>query len=165
MKPDLPGQAHASLKLRAEDGDDLSVIAACLQDALVRFGDMSYLPRHRLFAAVFNRFRWEAEDDTAPVRGERLHQRVRTGVHFHYVQDAKSRGLERARKDDVLSLLTIDAESGKDGAAVITLAFAGGADIRLAAECIDCQLTDVGPPWATRRVPEHGVDEESPSGG
>ena len=165
MKPDQPSEALGPLKLRAEDEDDLSVIAACLQDALVRFGDMSYLPRQRLFAGVFNRFRWEAEGDTAPVRGERLHQRVRTGVHFHYVQDVRSRGLERQRKDDVLSLLTIDTESGNDGAAVITLAFAGGADIRLGAECIDCQLTDVGPPWETRRKPEHDVGEDFPSGG
>src|ERR1700750_3143232 len=50
----------AGLKLRARDGADLAIIAACLQDALIRPRDMTYLPDDKRFAFVANRFRWEA---------------------------------------------------------------------------------------------------------
>ena len=39
----------AALKLRAEDADDLSVISACLQDALVAVRDLAYVPEDRNF--------------------------------------------------------------------------------------------------------------------
>ena len=41
------------LRLRAVDADDLSVIAACLQDALVPLSEMAYLPDQRRFMAAF----------------------------------------------------------------------------------------------------------------
>src|SRR5260370_7067427 len=49
----------AALKLRAEDAEDLAVISACLQDALVAVRDLAYAPQERSFLFVANRFRWE----------------------------------------------------------------------------------------------------------
>ncbi len=46
------------LKLIALDADDLKVISAHLQDAVLRVGDIAYLPRERRFAALGNRFDW-----------------------------------------------------------------------------------------------------------
>src|SRR5579875_2604313 len=37
-----PEEAAGGLRLRAEDADDLAVISACLQDALVPVGDIHY---------------------------------------------------------------------------------------------------------------------------
>jgi hypothetical protein len=54
-----PEGADGALKLRAEDRDDLAVISACLQDALVAVGDIAYVPEERSFVFVANRFRWE----------------------------------------------------------------------------------------------------------
>lgn len=145
------------LKLRVEDEADLAVVAACLQDAITRVGEMSYLARKHRFAAVFNRFRWEAKDrDKTPPQ---THERVRTGVHFDGVLGVQTRGLRGARKDHVLSLLTLTPQAGQEGAGTITLVFAGSAEVRLDVECIDCRLADLSPPWAAKAVPQHPLDE------
>ena len=55
------------LRLKAVDGDDLSVIAACLQDALIPLSEMAYLADEQRFLAAFTRFRREclADPDAA----------------------------------------------------------------------------------------------------
>ena len=57
----------AALKLRAEDTEDLAVISACLQDALVAVRDLAYAPEEHSFLFVANRFRWE--NGIGPARG------------------------------------------------------------------------------------------------
>ena len=47
-----------SLRLRAIDQLDLSVIAAHLQDAVTKVADMGYDTRRRRLAILFNRFMW-----------------------------------------------------------------------------------------------------------
>ena len=47
------------LKLIALDEDDLAVVSSHLQDAVVRVGEMAYVPSRKRFAAVVNRFNWE----------------------------------------------------------------------------------------------------------
>ncbi|HJM52316.1 MAG TPA: DUF2948 family protein [Alphaproteobacteria bacterium] len=146
------------LKLSAQDGQDLAVISACLQDALTRMGDMIYLPREHRFAAIFSRFMWEAAP--ARKRGHGLFRRVSCGVHFNGVLGARIQGLKQDSLDEVLELLALEWQEGEDAEAAITLVFAGGGLIRLEAECIECQLTDMGAPWTTRRRPAHAVTEE-----
>src|SRR5260370_17414403 len=53
------GRPEAELRLRAEDAEDLAVISACLQDALVSVRDLAYDRDARIFVLVANRFRWE----------------------------------------------------------------------------------------------------------
>ena len=48
------------LKLKAEDEEDLRVVSACLQDALIAVGDISYLKDDQRFVLIANRFCWEA---------------------------------------------------------------------------------------------------------
>ena len=69
------------LKLLAFDADDLAVISANLQDALLRVGDLAWLPAEQRFVAVSNRFDWvealkEAGDPTA------AYLRRRSGLRF-----------------------------------------------------------------------------------
>ncbi len=59
------------LKLRGEDEDDLAVISAVLQDALVAVGEMAYFPEEARFVLVANRFRWESPP--AGARQKRQH--------------------------------------------------------------------------------------------
>ena len=54
-----PGPSDPELRLRAEDAEDLAVISACLQDALVSVRDLAYDRAARNFMLVANRFRWE----------------------------------------------------------------------------------------------------------
>lgn len=154
------------LRLRAEDAEDLTVLAACLQDATLRCADMTFQPQQRRFALVLNRFRWEDERNAdAKRRLIRIdpHIRVAAGLHFDGVLKVQTSGIDRGDGRAVLELLSIMAEPA-DGAenpgAVLTLVFAGGAAIRLEVECIDAQMQDIGTPFPVRRAPQHKVEEE-----
>ena len=46
--------APGRLRLRAADGDDIPVLSACLQDAVVPVADMAYLPSEARFVMVAN---------------------------------------------------------------------------------------------------------------
>ena len=46
-------QMKDCLRLKAVDAEDLSVIAACLQDALIPLREMVYLPDEHRFLAAF----------------------------------------------------------------------------------------------------------------
>lgn len=48
-----------SLKLRAEDAEDLRVISAVLQDSLIPLTEMRFLAGEGRFVMIANRFRWE----------------------------------------------------------------------------------------------------------
>jgi len=151
------------LRLRAEDAEDVTVLAACLQDATLRCADMTYQPQQRRFALVLNRFRWE--DEGSAGSGRRLiriepHIRVAAGLHFDGVLKVQSSGIDRGDGRAVLELLSIIAEPlGEQPAAALTLVFAGGAAIRLEVECIDAQMQDIGAPFPVRRVPQHKVED------
>ncbi|MBM0207061.1 DUF2948 family protein [Micromonospora sp. STR1s_5] len=80
------GRPMEPLKLAAFDADDLAIVSAHLQDAVIRVGDVTYLPEQRRFALVGRRFDWEARD------GEP--RRRLTGCHFERVavgKDARDR--------------------------------------------------------------------------
>jgi hypothetical protein len=47
------------LRLAARDADDLTVVSAALQDAIISVGDMAFMAEDGLFVLVGNRFRWE----------------------------------------------------------------------------------------------------------
>ena len=51
------------LKLCAFDEEDLAVLSAHSQDAVLKVGDMVYLPQERRFAVAMNRFIWEKAAD------------------------------------------------------------------------------------------------------
>jgi hypothetical protein len=145
------------LKLIALDQEDLAVLSAHLQDAVLRVGDMAYLKREKRFAAIANRFDWEAA--SSPAGSKRAFARRRAGLRFERVLDAKLAGIDLSDKDRVLSLLAISFETGAEPEGHVTLTFSGGAAIRLHVECIEAQLGDLGAAWRTERKPEHADDE------
>jgi len=138
------------LKLKAQTADDLMVISACLQDAVVTLGDMAYLPRERRFALMASRFLWEkpgADGDNC--------RRIRTGIHFEDVLEVTTLNISQDDKALALDLLAVDVIPAEETRATILLIFAGGGLIRLEVECITCLLTDMGDPWSTRCRPRH----------
>lgn len=139
-----------SLRLRAEDIEDLMVVSACLQDALIALVDMAYLEEERRFVLVASRFLWEGE-------GGGRHARIHTGVSFDGVTGVRMRGINRrADGGRTFELLAIDAEEG-----AVTLVMAGGAAVRLEVEAIRCHLSDFGEPWPVAVSPRHPVVENS----
>jgi Protein of unknown function (DUF2948) len=151
------------LKLVALDANDLSVISAHLQDAVVRMGDMTYLPREKRFAAIMNRFDWltAAISGAAPAR-ENAGQRRRTGVRFERVLASQAQGLNLTDKVSALALLAITFEPNTAPETVdghVTLTFSGGAAIRLRVECLEVEMKDLGAAWTAKHVPTHPETE------
>jgi hypothetical protein len=143
----------AALKLRAEDPDDLAVISACLQDALVPVRDLAYDPVDRTFLFVANRFRWE--DGLRPAAADEPgYLRVLCGVTFREVTGVAYSGFRRSDDGRILSLLAIRADNGG-----VRLEFSGGPAIRIATARILCHARDLGEPWPTQWQPRHDQDE------
>jgi hypothetical protein len=136
--------------LVARDAEDLAVISARLQDAVAQVKDFVWLPKSRRFAALFNRFKWEAGRSTDNLR-------VRSGLHFDGVLSVKAQNLRRGDPGAVASLLAIRfTPNGEDDpAGTIELVFSGGGALQLDVECIDAGLSDVSGEWAARGRPEH----------
>jgi hypothetical protein len=145
---------EAGLRLRAEDADDLAVISACLQDALVSVRDLAYDREARSFVFVANRFRWEAGAEGEAARFER----TLCGVAFGEVEGVAYRGFNRSEEDRILSLLAIRPNPETSGG-TIDLDFSGGPAIRLTASVIRCHARDFGEPWPTVWQPDHPEDD------
>ena len=137
------------LTLAAEDAEDLEIISARLQDAVVQVKDLVWLPKSRRFAGLFNRFKWEEP--------KKRDLRVRARLYFDDVKAVKSHNLRRDVPDGVLSLLTLRFTPNGEGdpSGTLALVFAGGAEIRLEVESINAGLTDVSGDWAALGRPYH----------
>jgi hypothetical protein len=142
----------SDLKLIALDAEDLSVLSAHLQDAVLRIADITYLPREKRFAAIAHRFDWF--DAIAGGQSGRFSRR-QTAVRFERVTGAQVHGIDLAQKDRVLSLLAVCFEAGEAPEGSILLRFADGAAIRLHVECIEAEMKDLGPVWQARTKPNH----------
>lgn len=144
------------LKLSALDIEDLAVISAHMQDAVLLVGDMGYSAKRRQFALLANRFAWD-KAETA--------ERRRTGLHFDRVLAAKTLNIDIAEKDEVLSLLSVSFVETDAPAGEVLLSFSGGATVRLLVECLECQMADLGPAWSALGVPRHRLDEDQTNDG
>lgn len=135
------------LRLVAADAEDLEVISARLQDAVLKLKDVAWQPKKRRFAAVVNRLQWENGGKS----------RVRAGLHFSGVLQVQSSKVKMGAEEAVIDLLAVrfTANGGEDPGGVIELVLAGGGTIRLTVECIDAELADLTAPWAARATPDH----------
>ena len=144
MRPIKP----ETLRLRAETAADYDVIAACLQDALMPLGEMTYLPKAKRFVAVFDRFMWE---HCAPLGADRRPPfTVQTALRVEGVEAARLRDIDRSRPGALLELLTIVPETGS-----LSLMFAGDGTIRLEGETLVCIVEDLSEPRPAPVAPHH----------
>ena len=132
------------LKLAAEDEDDLKVLSAALQNAVLKIGDIRFEPKARRLTVAANRFRWEAG---------RKKERIRSGLQLGDVLSVQSRKLKQGAPDAVLELLAVTFEAGEAPGGVVVFNFAGGGDLRVQVECLNAVLADLSQPWPTRRAP------------
>jgi hypothetical protein len=143
------------LRLRAETPEDLAVVSALLQDAVAQTSEIAWARRHRRFAMLVNRFRWE--DAEAARRQGRPFERVQAVLVVESVLAVRASGIDPADRDLVVSLLALEFKPGADGAGVLTLVLAGDGAIAVAVECLDVTLTDVTRPYVapSGRAPAH----------
>jgi len=148
--------ADHQLRLIALDEQDLEIVSSHLQDAVVRIGEMAYVPSQKRFAAILNRFNWEKATKAAK---SNENERRRAALRFDRVLGAQIKSLKPTASDRVLSLLAVRFEASDHPSGYVTLTFSGDASIRLHVECIEAQLTDLGPAWRARSKPQHPGEE------
>jgi hypothetical protein len=130
------------LLLLANGADEVPLVSALMQDAVVHATDIAWEPRARRLVLLVNRFRWETGDLT----------RVRAALRIEGVTRVQRRDWPRG--DAILDLLAVTAEVLGDGA-ILTLAFAAGATLRADVEVVDVIVEDMGAAWPALRAPHH----------
>jgi hypothetical protein len=146
------------LRLKAVDADDLSVVAACLQDALIPLSEMVYMADERRFLAAFTRFRRECLSD--PEQDEGLMQ-CHSVLTFTDVETVRHHGVDPRFGAVKLEFLTMAAEPASDGLTSVLLIFAGDVAIQLRVRRVRATLCDFGEPWPAAAAPHHELSSES----
>lgn len=148
----------APLALMARDAEDLAVISALVQDAVLPVTEIAHDGRRRHLALLVNRFRWE---DADRARAEhRRFERVRSVLLIGDVLRVQSDGIDRADRDLVLELLALVWQPGEDGTGRVLIEFAGDGTLAADVECLNIELRDVTRPYyaPSGHAPSHPAD-------
>ncbi len=145
------------LKLVALDRDDIEVVSAHVQDALVKVADIFWQPHEHRFVMALNRFDWMNAVDANGVRDRNSadYRRCRTALRFERVSACKCRNLNQSNKGALLNLLAVEFAERNAPAGVVTLTFSGGGTIRLDVECLEAELADLGEVFSAAACPDH----------
>lgn len=149
----------SAIKFAVVDEEDLEIVSAHVQDAIVRSADVIWRPGEHRVVIGLNRFDWEE----AVAREE--HMRRRTALRFERVMACRCRSLDPANKDEVLNLLAVEFDESDPPGGTVTLHFSGGAALRLEVECLEAELADLGPAWQASCCPQHKIEDETQPGG
>ncbi len=128
------------LTLLGQEPGDIETFSALLQDATLRLVDVGFDRKARRLALLINRYRREV---AAP-------SRIRSALRVETVEVVQRAGWSND-PEAVTAILSLS----QDGDWLV-ITCAGGIAIRARVEVIDLVLEDIGEPWATTRVPDHG---------
>lgn len=148
------------LRLMAVDRDDLSVVSALVQDAILPATEMRWQPSDRRFALLINRFRWEDRDRAT--QQERGYERVQSVLVFNTVSKVAYSGIDPKDADQILSILSLDFQEADAPSGVVTVQLAGDGALALTVECLDVLIKDVTRPYLapSGSEPRHTLDTE-----
>ena len=140
-----------NLKLIAKTDEDLRVISAHLQDAIVSPSEIANLEKNKIFLIQLNRFMWEDVEKGV----FRKNKRIRTVLKFDNIIEVNSKNIGQRHRDKFLDFLAIETTKMPDKNYEMKLIFSGDAIIRVIAEVIEVTLDDQGAPWSTKNKPKH----------
>lgn len=135
----------SKLRLKAETKTDLDIIAAAVQDAILRVGEINYDLRGRSLTLRMTRFQHESDKAA----------RAQSGLRFDSVLGVRTRGIDRSDPEAMAVLLNVVFEQTDKPAGVLTLIFAGGGELQADVECLDVILADVTDAVETGKLPLH----------
>ena len=127
-------------KLIALDADDLAVISAHVQDALVQTRDIIWRQNEKRLVVGMNRLDWEQT-----LCGQTEPRRLIAALRFDRVLSCKSRHIDLDAPETTLELLGIEFHPGEAPGGCAVLMFSHGGALRLDVECLECELADLGP--------------------
>lgn len=128
------------LKLIALDADDLAVVSTHVQDARVQVSDIIWRQAEKRLVIGMNRLDW---DQT--LCGQTEPRRLVSALRFDRVLACKSRNIDLEAPDKMLDLIGIEFHTDDPPGGCALLLFGHGGAIRLDVECLECELTDLGP--------------------
>ena len=131
---------NTPLKLIALDADDLAVISAHVQDARVQATDIIWRQQEKRLVIGMNRLDWEQT-----LVGKTTPRRLVAALRFDRVLACKARNIDLAAPGTALDLVGIEFHPGEPPGGSALLLFERGAALRLDVECLECELTDLGP--------------------
>ena len=140
-----------NLKLIARTVEDLRVVSAYLQDAIVNLNEIANLKKNKILLLQLNRFMWEDVEKGL----FRKNKRIRTILKFENVIKVKSRNINLAGKDKFLDFLTIETNQMTDNNYEMKILFAGDSILKVIVEVIEVTLDDQGEAWDTKNKPKH----------
>lgn len=149
------------LRLPAAGQDDLQVLSALLQDAIIPGEDMQFDRGGRRFVMVANRFCW----DLPPVEGVTsesggpVYRRRLCGIQIAGVHSVRQSGMPPDRRAALLNLLAMTSAIEEDGTTSLTMMFSGGAALRLSLDALRVIAEDIAPGQPTPNRPHHQPDE------
>ena len=140
-----------NLKLIARTEEDLRVVSAHLQDAIVNVNDIANLKKNKILLLQLNRFMWEDGEKGV----FRKNKRIRTVLKFENVIKVNSKNINQVKKDKFLDFLTIETNKMTDNNYEMKILFAGGSIVKIISEVIEVTLDDQGDAWVTKNKPKH----------
>ncbi len=140
-----------NLKLIARTEEDLRVVSAHLQDAIVNVNDIANLKKNKILLLQLNRFMWEDVEKGV----FRKNKRIRTVLKFENVIKVYSKNIYQDKKDKFLDFLTIETNKMTDNNYEMKILFAGGSIVKIISEIIEVTLDDQGDAWVTKNKPKH----------
>ena len=160
------GVCPDELKLVALDKDDIEVVSAHVQDAVVMVGEIFWQPHEHRFVMALNRFDWMSVVDAkadAKSQAKPNYRRCRTALRFERVNACKCRNLDQTDKDARLNLLAVEFAETDAPAGIVSLIFSGGGVIRLDVECLEAELADLGEVSVAPICPDHFAAGSAPA--
>ena len=104
------------LRLRGESTDDLKIMSAALQDAILKVGEIRYSAKTRSLTLRMTRFRHEGN----------VSERILCGLRIDGVLSLKSKGLDRQDPEAMAVLLSLTyAEGDAPPGGNLNMVFAG----------------------------------------
>ncbi len=144
--------------LKAEDAEDLEVISALVQDAVISDRDVVFLKETGVLFMGISRYLWENELSEVDVANQSnseeqpcAHMRRHALLRFEGVDNVQRNNFETAFQDHIGEILAINWDEKEN----IEIQLAGGGSLAFATPSLNCYLQDVGEEWPTQWRPSH----------
>ena len=119
-------------KITCQSPEDLPYISALVSEGKIKFSELKYLPKNRIFLFLVERLNKEKQESK---------KKINSIIKFAHITSAKLKNFKFSNKDEIFELLAIDLLK-KDHNYEIVLLFSNNRFITLNAEVIDIELTD-----------------------
>ena len=119
-------------KITCQSPEDLPFVSALISEGKIKFKELKYLPKNKIFLFLIKRFDKEKPESD---------RKIISIVKFAYIVSIKLKNFQSSNKDEIFELLALDLLK-KDHNYEIVLLFSNNRFITLNAEVIDIELTD-----------------------